>query len=163
MAMNFTQLADEIADAMGYSPTSDKIKAFAHGTVDEVKTGLATFGGTPGPHPISGVTPSDMADLIKSYGGYPSVTSQLLGYCTGVSNHIMLAGQVYYASPPPSTSDPIGWHDDGVILALSGAACALLVAAAAGYPSVSDKLEQECTAVVDHIMNNAEVNWGVIT
>lgn len=160
MAMDWNSLADEIASAMGYSPTSDEIKAFARGTVEGVQTGVPTFGGVPTPHTITALVPATMAALIMGYAGYPSVTTQLLGYCTGVCNHIMAAGIITYTGPTPP---PPIWNIGGTLAGLDGSACAALVAASAGYPSVTSKLEAECTAVCDHLVANMQIEAGVIS
>lgn len=166
MAMNYTQLADEIATAMGYSFTSTYILAFAHGTVDEIKNGMATFGNTPSGHTISGIDASNMATLIMGYAGYPFISPQLVAYCNGVATHIMGSGIVTYIGPPPAPPvimPPAAWFLGGTISGLDGSACASLVKTLAGYPSVSPQLLAECTAVVDHVMANALVVSGVIS
>ena len=166
MAMDGLQLADEIAAAMGYSPTSAQLQGFGKGIVEEVKNGTATFGTTPSGHTISGIVFSSMANLIKTYGGFPSVSAELLALCDGVSSNIMDNAIVTYIGPPPNP--PIiepedAWFLGGTISGLDGSSMANDVKDAVGFPSVSTLLLAKCTAIVDHIMNNAEVVSGVIS
>lgn len=165
MAMNETQLAQEVADAMGYSTVTSQLIGWAKGIVEEVKNGSATFGNIPGPHPISGVLGPNMATLIANYAGYGYATPELTNFCTGVAKHIVSSGVVTYTAPPPAPPaimPPQAWFLNGTISGLDGSAMASLVATMVGYPNVSAKLLAECTAICDHIMSNAEVTSGVI-
>lgn len=168
MALNASGLADEVRSAMGFpSPTSKEIVGWATGIVDEVTSnGVATFGNIPGPHPISGITGASMAGKVATAAGYGSVSAELLNFCTGVANHITGSGVVTYAGPPPAPPalpPPAAWFLGGVVSGLSGPAMAAQVASAVGYPGVSPELLNQCTAIADHIMANAQVVSGVIS
>jgi len=162
MAVNFNTLAAQIATGLGQPSASDEVKGFAHGVLDELTmSGLATFGGTPSPHPISGMTGSSMANRIMSYVGYPNVSPQLLNFCTGICNHIQTAGIVTYTGPtPPAVPN---YFLGGTVSGLSGSAMASLVQAAVGYPSITPQLLGLCDAIATHIISNAQVVSGVIS
>jgi hypothetical protein len=97
-----------------------------------------------------------------SYAGYPGISPQLQKTCEAISDHVMQSGQVFYSGPPPAP-DPAGaWYLGGLISGLVGATLASMIASYVGYPGVSPKLLAESTAIVDHIMTNAEVTDGVI-
>lgn len=163
MATNATQLADEIRSAMGFPlPVSPQLIGWATGVLDELTSnGSATFGGMAGGHPISGMTGSSMASKVAAAAGYPSVTSELENFCTAIVDHIESDGIVTYIGPVPPTMPD--WFLGGTISGLDGSALAVLVKDAVGYPSVTSELETFCTAFTDHIMNNAEVESGVIS
>lgn len=165
MAMDEVGLADEVATAMGYPFTSPQLIGWAKGVVEEVRNGVATFGDIPTPHTISAISGPAMADLIATYAGYGFTTPELINFCTAIATNIMADGIVTYASPPPAPPGllpPDAWFLDGTISGLDGSAMAALVASMVGYPNVSTKLLAECTAIVSHIMGNAEVVSGVI-
>ena len=107
-----------------------------------------------------------MAALIAPLAGYPGVTPDLLNFCTGVANHILAAGQVFYSGPPPAPPvlpPSLAWFLGGTISGLSGSAMADLVKTTMGKPSVTSELLNQCTAIANHIMTNATVVSGVIS
>jgi len=164
MATNAPQLADEIAAAIGQSFTTAQLIGFATGVLEEVtQNGSATFGGFPGPHPISGLSGSSMANKVVTYVGYPFVSSVLIAFCGAIADHIMTNGQVTYTSPIIPLDPANSWTSNGTISGLNGPQLASEIQAAVGYPFVSTQLIGFATAITDHIMNNAEVNFGVIT
>lgn len=169
MAVNPTQLADEIRSALSFpTPVSDQLIGWATGVLDELtQSGTATSRNFPGPHPISGMTGASMAARIvaASNGKYGFVSTSLLNYCNAVVTHIQSQGQVFYTSPIPSNPPPPSdsWFLGGTITGLDGNALAVLVAAQVGYPFVSTQLIAKCTAMVNHIMSNAEVTDGTIS
>jgi len=166
MALNETALAQDIADAMGFPTVSAQLVGWSKGVIEEVKKGVATFGNIPTPHPISGIVGSSMASLITNYAGYGTTSPELTSFCNGIATHIVTSGVVTYTSPvpaPPAIMPPAAWFLGGTISGLSGGAMASMVQTMVGFPSVSSKLLAECTAIADHIMNNAEVVSGVIS
>ncbi len=167
MATQFTVLGPEIAVAMGYPAVNSYLLGFAHGILDELTmSGKATFGMIPSPHPISGMIPDSMASLIMGYCGYPSVSPDLTKFCTGVVNHIHMAGIVTYTAPPPAPPailPPAAWFLNGTISGLKGSMMAEEVRGQMGFPTISPKLLAECTAVCDHIIANAKVVSGKIS
>lgn len=167
MALNANGLAEEMRSAMGFpSPVSNELIGWSAGVVEEVLKGVATFGNIPGPHPIAGITGPGMAALIADYAGYGSVSADLLNFCTGVANHIVSSGVVTYTAPPPAPPaipPAAAWFLGGTISGLSGPAMAAQVAAATGFPGVSAELLNQCTAIANHIMANAQVVSGVIS
>jgi len=164
MAMAYLDLADEVAAAAGYPEASDKVKAFSKGVVDGIKLGVASFNaGVPTPHVITGIIPATMAGIIKTEAGYPSVTSQLLGFCSAVATHIMTPafGIVTYVGPPPPAVP--NYFQDGTIAGLSGSVLAALMATNMGFGSPSSELDGFASAIANHVVNNAEVLSGVIS
>jgi len=166
MALNANDLATEIRNAMGFpAPNSPQLVGWAQGVINEITTnGSATFGTTPGPHTISGMTGASMASFVvaSSGGNYPVATSELTAFCQGIINHIQGDGQVFYTGPNtgiPATS----WFQGGTITNLDGSAMANEIVTQVGYPNASPELIAECTAIVDHIEGNAEVESGVIS
>lgn len=162
MAMNPTDLASEIASALGYpGNVTIQVQGFAQGIIEEItQNGVASTGAVPSPHNISGITGASMAAKVANYAGYGYVTPTLLGYCTGIVSHITSSAVVSYTGPgglPPL------FFLGGTISGLSGAAMAIQVALSAGYPGVTPQLLAKCTAIADHIMNNGEANNGSIT
>jgi hypothetical protein len=161
MAMNGNQLADEIAASIGYGKTSGRLKCLGNGIVNEVRHGVATYGMIPGPHSISGISGSNMAQLIVTCNGYSYTSGRLVLYCNAIADHVMGAGIVTYAGLPLPTM--VGWRLGGVISGLNGSVLAALIVNYERLGSVSGKLLAECTAIVNHIMNNADVETGVIS
>ena len=124
-------------------------------------SGSATFGCFTGPHPISGVSSSNMARLIAINSGYGNVTATLLRFTEGVSEHINSAGVVTYTGPLPPPPPPV-FTENGTISGLVAATMAALISQKTGFSFVCDRLLRECEAIVDHIQNNALVTSGVI-
>lgn len=166
MAMNGTQLADEIATALGHpGDVTAEVICFGTSIVTHVQSGTATFGGFPGPHPISGLSGPTLAGLVGSCA-YPFTSPELLTYCTIIANYIMANGVVTYASPPPNPgAGEIGFREEGTISGMSGPDLAQLIhnALYSVYPGPSTVLTAKCSAIVGHIQNNAEVSNGVIS
>ena len=107
MATNDLQLADEIRQAMGFpTPTSTQLLGFAKAILEELtQNGMATFGGSPTGHSISGMTAASLASKIANYAGYGYVSTELLKYSTGVVNYIQASAIVTYVGPPPPPPD----------------------------------------------------------
>ena len=163
MPMTPISLANEITDAMGFpAPPSPQLIGWATGCIIELSgKGLATTGGIPGPHKITGISGPSMAAIVASVGGYGLITPQLIGECTGIMTHIMTAANVVYVAPPPVAGNP-DWFIGGKISGMSGPAMATLVALFTGFPIPTPDLIKKCTAIVDHIEKNALVNNGKI-
>jgi hypothetical protein len=162
MATNYTQLAGEIATALGHpGNVTTQVLGFARGILEELtQSGSATFGNIPGPHSISGLTGSSMANRVKTYAGYPTVSSQLLGFCTGISTHVM-TGVVTYTGP--SSPTPPNWFLGGTISGMTGSGMANQVKINVPFPYVTSELLAMCQAIVSHIQTNAQVTSGVIS
>jgi len=158
LAVNPTDMADEIRIGMGFPPpTSDINIGWATGVLAELtENGTASFGGSPGPHPVSGLTGPSMALKIQTEAGYPFISPELTLYATALSNYIIAFAVVTYTGPPPSAGNP-DWYLGGTIGGMTGAAMAAAVALGVGFPFVSTELLNKCTAIVDHIQSNAEV------
>ena len=161
MAMNYPQLAEEMRIAMGFSTTTTQLLGWARGIVEEVKNGIATYGGNAGPHTISNISGPNMASLIQNYAGYSGVSPQLNNYCTAIANYIMVTARVTYIGPlPPAFPD---WWQGGTISGMVGSGMANSVAFSVPYPNVSAQLLAQCNVIVSHIHTNAQVVLGVIT
>lgn len=169
MAVNPAGLSEEIRVAMGFPlPTSQQLIGWSTGVLDELtQSGTATSRNVAGPHTISGMTGPSMAARIvaASSGTYPFISPELTNYCNAIVQHIQTSGQVFYTGPVPGNPPPpsASWFEGGTISGLSGPVLASLVVAQVGYPFVSTRLLAKCTAIVDHIQNNAEVLDGVIS
>lgn len=165
MAVNPTQLADEIRSAMLFpAPVTLQLTGWATGVLQELtQSGIATSRVIPGPHPISGMSGASMAALVAAAAGYPFVSIPLLNYCNAIVQHIQTAGQVFYTAPVGSPNPADNFFLNGTITGLDGSTLAALVAAQVGYPFVSTRLLAKCTAIVNHIQTNAIVTDGVIS
>lgn len=122
---------------------------------------------------IAGLNGSTLASLIFSdVAVYPgSVTAQLLATATSIVSHV-LTGKVKFNSgnitgvctntPLPSPGILTGGAgSNGVIYNLSGSTLASLIHSSVGYPgSVSAKLIQFSTAIVNYVMANAVVTYA---
>lgn len=163
MAMSGPALADEIRTSMGFPPpTTLQIIGWATGVVTHLQTsGSATTGGIPGPHPISGLSGPAMALLITGLAGYPFPSPDLINFCSAMATYIMANAEVTYTGPPPSAGNP-DWFSGGTISGMDGADMASLVASSTGKPGATPELIDKCTAIVNHIQDNAEVENGVI-
>ena len=167
MALNGTQLAESIRSIMGYpTPTSDQLIGWSTGIVNEIVfNGSATYGNTPSGHPISGLSASSMADrIITEVSQYPVVTTQLIQFCAGIVEHIHSNAIVTYSSPiknPPT--EPLGWYLGGTISGMTAAGMAESIRSNVGYTTVSNLLLAECSAIVSHIHDFGQVEWGIIS
>lgn len=168
MAMSSALLSLDLQDAMGFpSPPTIELIGLADGIIAElIENGSTTFGNVPGPHLITGITAASMANKISGGAGFPSVSIDLLNMCSGIIKHITESGVVFYAGPPPAPPaipPSAAYNSGGTISGLSGSAMANEVKTAMGKDSVSIKLLNKCTAIVNHIIINAEINSGVFT
>ncbi len=167
MAVNFNDLADEIASAIA-APKTPEIIGFSKAVLEELTVnGSATYNDFASPHPISGMTESSLANKIATYiGGRGPATTMSIKYAKGIVDHIQNDGFVEYGSKPlnPPTVNPgQEWMNDGTIKSLVGVSMANEIELNIGSPFMSAKLIAKCTAICDHIMNNAEVEVGVIS
>lgn len=166
MALNATDLADELATAIGQVTTTPHMIGWAQAVVTEITTnGSATSRNIPGPHPISGVTGPSLATLIQINVGYPFVSTVLTAYATAIATHITSLGIVTYTAPvaaPPGIPPSNAWYLNGTISGMNGTVLAAAIAASVGYPFVSPQLLAHSIALVLHIQSNAEVTDGVI-
>lgn len=154
MAMNVSNLSSEIASGLGQGSTTSETDGFAQGIIDELTTnGVASTGSPSGT--ISGLTVSSMANLIKTVVGYPSVSSELTGFCQGIIDNLQNDGSVSYPSSPHTNG--------GTIINIDGTTTAGYIKDEAGYPSVSSELQGFADAVADHIKDNASCDGGSIS
>lgn len=163
MAMNYTNLADEIKTEMGFSgATSTQLIGWARGVVEEIQASTATFNsGTP-THSIVSIDGDSMATLIKTYAGYGSVTDILKKYTNAMSDYIVANAVVTYTGPPPPATPD--YFLGGTISGMVGSDMAdAIVAAISEYPTRTDLLTKKCNAVVNHIHTNASVVSGAIS
>lgn len=187
MAMVGSAMADSIRSSMGFPlPVSHQLTGWASAVVAEIELGkvnniAGTVTGTAAPGPlsggaasggiISGLSGSRLATAVAAAAGYPSVSSQLTAFCTQIVLHIETLGLVSFASGKitgtctntPLSPGPLvgGAGSGGQISGLSGSILAVAIHGAAGYPgSVSGKLTQFCTAIVNYVMANAQVSYA---
>lgn len=120
---------------------------------------------------ISGISGSTMASLVvaNSSGTYPVVTPQLLGLCTEIANHIISEASVDFASGnitgnctnTPLSPGPLvnGAGSNGEISGLDGDSLANDAAFGVPFipPIATPDLKDFCNAIIDYIMNNANV------
>lgn len=161
-----TGLADAIISHLGTSG----IVTHASGTVtglcpagSPLQNGAATGG------VISGLVPATLASLMQVKMGKPNVSSQLSGFATAFTTHLMTglvnfaAGDITGDCTNSSESPGIlanGAGTGGTITALDGSAFALLIASGLGQPNVSSELQQFADDVVSYIQDNAEVTYS---
>jgi hypothetical protein len=184
MTLNPTQLADDIRDAIGQDPpTSDKTINMAQDIVDHIMTGIVNHlpDTVEGNAPPSGgslllgkassgtitLVPADLtARFIVTFG---VSTPEILGMGTSISTHLM-TGLVEFAEGNitgacsntlvnPGTLTGAGTA--GTITGLSGPILATLMATSMAKPGPSAELSAMCGAIVDHVMNNAEVTYAM--
>jgi len=162
MVLVASAMAQSIADAMGKPEVSADLIAFCQGIVDEItQNGVATFGGSASGHTISGITGASLASKIESNVPFPSITAELIGYCTGICNHIIASSIVTYSGPPaPPGND---WFEGGTISGTNGAGMATMIKNEVGFPSVTQDLINHCTGIANNINSDAEVESGVIS
>jgi hypothetical protein len=101
--MTGADMASKVAAAAGFGSVSGTLSGFCSGIVSHIQSaGMVSYTGpTPPATPvyflggtISGLSGSAMAAQVQASAGYPSVSSQLLGMCTVIANHIMTNAQV---------------------------------------------------------------------
>lgn len=163
MALSARPLAKKIADALEEDTVSKQLVGWAKAVVTEVTSGVAGFGGIPGPHAISGLVGPRLAKLIAKEAGYPGVTPELIKYATAITTYIMSAAKVTYKAPPPNGMGAPDWFIGGTISGMSGQPLAQAIAKAEGYPDVSEQLLKKSTAIVEYIQANAGVQKGAIS
>jgi hypothetical protein len=182
-------MAESIRSSMGFPlPVSTELVGWASGVIGEITSNakvnnapgtitgtcpsggpLSSGAGTGGL--ISSMSGSDMASLVKSGAGYPSVSSELSTFCSQIVSHIQSLGMVTFASGSitgsctntPLSPGPLaaGAGSNGVITGLNGTTLATAIHSSVGYPgSVSTPLINFCTAIVNYIMANAQVTYA---
>lgn len=164
MAVSISSLASEIASALGHpGDVTQEVLGWATGVLNELtQSGIATFGGgTPTGHTISGMTGASMASRVASAAGYPSISTELLNFCTAIASYVQGNTIVTYTGPPPPANP--NYFQNGTISGLVGSGLANAVQASVGYPFVSSPLLAKCSAITSHIMTNAQVQLGVIS
>jgi hypothetical protein len=189
MAMDGTQLAEDIKTAIGQSAqlTSDINKNMAKDIVDHIMTGIVSHspGTVTGTAPSSGGPLTDgaatagaivlvAADLTARFVATFGVsTPEIIGMATAISTHVM-TGLVEFSSGTitgtcgntvTSPGPLVGEGSGGEVKGLDGSALAILMASSMGKSETTLELEAMCKAIVDHIMDNAEVSYltGAIT
>lgn len=122
-----------------------QLYAFAKGIIDELKIATVTYSDFPAYELggiISGMSGSNLANNVKTYGGYPSVTSKLLAKCTAIVTHLT-----------------IGICNSGKIIGYSDTILAGLIAAALGV-SVTSVIQQFSGGITEYVLANADVQTG---
>lgn len=190
MAMTGAGMAEAIRVAMGFPlPVSSQLTGWGNGVVGHIQSdaevshssgdvtgtcppsGGPLTGGAADNGAISGMTPGDMATEVMTEAGYPSVSSELTAFCEEIVDHIETFGVVEFGSGDITgtcTNTPVspgslaaGEGSSGFIKDLDGDTLADSIHTAAGYPGVtSTPLKNFCNAIVDYIMDNAEVTYS---
>jgi len=172
MALVAQDMADAIKaemageDAIMFAgATSQHLVAWAQGVINELTiNGSATFGTTPSGHSISGLTDTSMAAyIVAELAFYDPATSKLIDFCDAICTHVESDAVVTYVSPVGLPNPALNYLNGGTISGMNGTVLANLVATTVGYPSTSSLLIAFCTAVVNYIHANAEVEVGVIS
>ncbi|NIT99515.1 MAG: hypothetical protein GWN01_00780 [Nitrosopumilaceae archaeon] len=185
MSLTGSDLADSIRIDMNFpTPTSTQLIGWGKGVVQHIQTGqvdhaLVTGDTAPGAPLangaaiggiISGLDGASMASLVQTEAGYPNVSSELSAFCQEIVNHIQSSGLVNFdpgqitgqctstpLSPGPLTN---GAGTGGIITGLDGNTLAGAIHGSAGYPgSTSPELVTFCTAIVNYVMDNAEIEY----
>lgn len=184
-------MADSIRTSMGFpTPLSAQLIGWGTAIVEHLQTaGLVnnapgTVTGTCAPVPgpllngaaagglIAGLSGSTLANLVKTYAGYPSITSQLQGLCDAIVSHVQTMGIVSFASgnitgvctnTPLSPGTVTGEGSGGTIAGLSGSVLASSAQGMAGFPSVTPELIAFCSGIVNYIMSDASVSYATGT
>lgn len=185
MALSSGDLSQKIHDAMGEkdSPAAP-LKGLAEGIITEIKKGILTHAlvsgvtaagapleqGTALAGVISGIIGATMATKAATEMGHDAATGKLNGLCGAVSKHIMTVGKANFesgnitgectstaVSPGPLAN---GQGTDGKIILLVAAVVAKDIADALGESSVSPKLLDFCTGLVNGIMDDAELSYA---
>lgn len=101
--MTGSDMASKVSTAAGFGSVSSVLSGMCSGIVSHIQSSgsVSYTSPTPPAFPvyflggtISGLSGSAMAAQVKSSAGFPSVTSQLLGLCTAIANHIMANAEV---------------------------------------------------------------------
>ncbi len=172
MALVSGDMADDIKAAMAVEEpnvftgaTSEHLDGWCKAIIDEITTyGSATYGTTASGHPISGLSASRMATAVDTnVTFYTTVTTFVTGFCTAIVNHIHSDADVTYTTPTGSPDPADDYWYGGTISGMNGLTLAGLVKTQMGYAATTDLLDAFCTAVVDYIEANAEVEEGVIS
>ena len=153
MSMSKPILAQAIATGVSQAAATSQVDGFASGIIDEITiNGIASTGSAAGS--ITGLVAATMANRIEIASGYPSVSAELLGICTGIVKHLHDDAILIYPAFP--------YINSGEITNLDGSVLAGYVKTESGYPNVSAELLGMCTGIVTHLMDNAECNGGTI-
>ena len=190
MAMVASDLATQLKAGLGFSgnPMTGQVSGMATAIIAEFAaasvanasgTVLGTAPPTGGPltagsaagGTISGMSGSDLASKMKSDSGFPSVSPQLLNFCTAMVTHF-LTGVVSFASgningtctntagPPPIPGIlSAGVGTGGLISGYSGSTLASQLATALGQSDPTPLLNFS-TNLVTYVMANAIVSYA---
>jgi hypothetical protein len=166
MALNPALLASQIQAAIAAPSVTPEILGFATAVCEEIiENGLATFAYFSGPHIISELDGASLANRVAGYLGRGPESANTIKFCTGITEYIMDAGVVFYASKainPPLVPPELSWQNQGTITLLIGPDMADSIESFVGAPFMSSKLIAKCTAICNHIMSNAQVEIGII-
>ena len=191
MAMLGADLATSIRVAMAFpEPNSEQMLGWGNAIVQHVQTGSVdnasgTVTGTVPPNGgplqdgaatngiISGLSGSTLASLVASEAGYPSVSAELSTICEEIVFHIQGFALVEFAAgsitgtctnTTTTAGTFTGTGSGGTLSGMNGGGLANAIHTAVGYPgSVSAKLTQFCSAIVNYIEANAEVSYSTVT
>jgi hypothetical protein len=95
------------------------------------------------------VNPSQLAIQLANGIGQTFTTAQVEAFASGILDELTQNGSATFG-------DIAGPHP---ISGLSGASMANQIAPAAGYPGISDTLQNFCQAIADHITDNGVVTY----
>jgi hypothetical protein len=190
VAMDVDKLARELHSAQGVpgAPTME-VRGMAEAIISEVKelaivsllpgtiiatappSGGSLIGGSAGPGLIVGPSGPTLAARMVAKMGKGGLTPQMLGWATGVTTHL-LTGTVRFSSgmitgssanTPVSPGPAVGGGSRGKIVGLSPGGMAQLVVLGIGQTQVTDTVRKMCEAIVNHLMNDAEVAFTMGT
>lgn len=154
--------------------TTNASVANAPGTVNGVAptsggpliAGLATGG------VISGMTGSSMADFVVAASGglYPFASPEMICFCNGIVLHIQSSGLVGFAAGTivgacsntlVSPGALVGSGVGGTVSGIDGSAMASIIVGncAAFFPSTTPQLIGKCSAICNHIKDNAVASY----
>lgn len=165
MALQGTEsaMASLVKDMGGFPSVTPEMIALCKGVIDEVLTGVATYGNMASGHKISSLEGDAMGDSISLAMGKESQdTIKKIGQA--ICEHISSSGVVTYAGPPPSATvpPPKAWFTGGVISGLVGQTVATLVQSKIQCP-MTPQLIGMCTGITTHIMQATVVTKGVLS
>lgn len=114
------------------------------------------------------MVPNDMATSIRTQMSFsPPNSSQLVGWSSGIINHLITSGLVNFAPgtitgtcPPSGGPLSNGAASMGIVVGLDPSQLASLVQAAAGYPSISTELLKFCQQIVLHIETVGQASFA---